>query len=86
MTDQQRHDTLSMFSKMTPEQDKALMGERIQLIGRWHNLVSGQGVAVFESDSAEALAAYALNWNKFMDLDITVVMDDEQAREIGTNL
>jgi hypothetical protein len=80
------HDTLSMFSQMTPEQDKALMGERIQLIGRWHNLVSGQGVAVFESDSAEALATYALNWNKFMDLDITVVIDDEEARALGTNL
>jgi len=81
-----QHDTLAIFSKMTPEQDQALMGDQIRLIGRWHDLVAGRGVAIFESDSVEAISAYALNWNQYMDLEIAVVTDDDEARRLGQNL
>ena len=47
MHEDKLHDTLSMFSQMTLEQDKALMGDKIQMIGRWHDLIRGQGVAIF---------------------------------------
>ncbi|WP_428440243.1 DUF3303 domain-containing protein [Photobacterium sagamiensis] len=82
----QLHDTLSFFSQMTAEQDRLLMGEKLKLIGRWHDVVSGRGVAIFESESADALSAYALHWNKYMDLDIAVVLDDEEAKAIGSQL
>jgi hypothetical protein len=77
------HDTLAQFSKMTPAQDEALAGNRVKLIGRWHDLAKGRGVAIFESDSAAALFKYALNWNRFMDLEVTPVLDDAEARAIG---
>lgn len=77
------HDTLALFTQMPAEQEQALMGNQVQLIGRWHDLVGGKGVAVYEAESEEALFAYAMNWNKFMDLDISVVVDDDQARAIG---
>ncbi|CAB5104718.1 hypothetical protein D3OALGA1CA_1653 [Olavius algarvensis associated proteobacterium Delta 3] len=77
------HDTLTMFSHMTTEQEQALMGEKLKLLGRWHNLVSGEGFALFECDSAEAVSAYALNWNKYMDLEAAVVVDDDEAKAIG---
>lgn len=80
------HDTLSLFSQMTQEQDDALMGDHVRLIGRWHDLIGGKGVAIFEADSADAIAAYALHWNQHMDLDIAVVTNDEQTRAIGTQL
>ena len=71
---------------MTVEQDKALMGNKLKLICRWHDLPRGRGAAVFESESAEAFSAYALNWNKYMDLDTAVVMDDEETRALGEQM
>ena len=80
------HDTLSMFSQMNEDQEQAMMGGDIKLVTRWHDLVRGSGIAVFEAESAEALSAYSLNWNRVMDLDISLVIDDEGARAIGKQL
>ncbi len=86
MHEGQLHDTLAMFAEMTVQQEQALMGANVKLISRWHDLVRGSGAAVFEADSSEALSAYALNWNRFMDLDIAAVVDDEAAKAIGRQL
>ena len=80
------HDTLAMFSKMTADQEQLLMGGSVKLLSRWHDLVRGAGAAVFEAESGEALSAYSLNWNRFMDLDVAVVVDDKGAREIGRQM
>lgn len=77
------HDTLAKFAKMTLEQDQALAGEQLKLIGRWHDLPRGRGVAIFESDSAAALSKYSLAWNGFMDLDVAIVLDDAETRALG---
>jgi len=82
----QLHDTLAMFSQMTAEQEESLMGGNVKLISRWHDLIRGTGAAVFEADTAEAISSYSLNWNRFMDLDISVVVDDAGAREIGNRM
>ena len=80
-----RHETLAQFSKMTPAEEKALMGD-MRLIGRWHDLQSGRGAAVYEASDAAALARYSLAWNKYMDLEISPVLDDEETRAIGKAL
>ncbi len=77
------HDGLAVFSQMAPEQDAADRGDRIKLIGRWHDLGRGRGVAICESDSAEAVSAWALNWNSIMDCDIAIVLDDAETRALG---
>jgi hypothetical protein len=77
------HDTLAAFSAMTPEQEQALMGDHVKLIGRWHDLVRGTGVAIYEADDVAAISHYSLHWNQHMDLDISVVVDDEETRQIG---
>ena len=76
------HDTLAKFSQMTPKQDQALGGKQVKLVGRWHDLVRGRGVAIFETDDPQALSKYALAWNRVMDLDIAVVLDDEEAKAL----
>lgn len=76
-------ETLAKFAQMSPEQEQALMGPDVQLLGRWHDLVRGQGAAVFEAASAEALSRYALAWNGVMDLDLSLVLDDAEARALG---
>ncbi len=73
------HEALAHFSKMTPEQDAADCGSKIKLIGRWHDLARGRGVAICESDSAEALA----NWNSLLDVEIVPVLDDKETRALG---
>lgn len=80
------HETLAKFAQMTPEQDEALMGDRVKLIGRWHDLVRGRGSCVVESDSVEAVSKYSLNWNSVMDLDISVVLDDAETRALGNSM
>lgn len=80
------HETLAMFAEMSPEQEQAMMGDNIRLLGRWHDLVRGTGVAIYEADSVADVSAYALRWNGQMDLDIAVVTDDQEARAIGSSL
>ncbi|MBI2926109.1 MAG: DUF3303 family protein [Verrucomicrobia bacterium] len=76
-------DGLSHFAQMTPEQDQADRGSSIKLIGRWHDLARGRGVAICESNSAEAVSNWALNWNSILDLEVTVVLDDTETRALG---
>ncbi|KLV02521.1 DUF3303 domain-containing protein [Photobacterium aphoticum] len=80
------HDVLAHFAQLTKEQDDALMGDDITLIGRWHDVVSGAGVCVVESNSIEAVTAYALRWNNDMDISVQPVIDDEAARQLGSAL
>jgi hypothetical protein len=68
------HEGYSQFFKMTPEQDAADRGSRIKQIGRWHDLARGRGVVICESESAEAVANWALNWNNLLDVDVVPVL------------
>ena len=77
------HEGLAAFSQMTPEQDAADLGKDITMIGRWHDLGRGRGVVICESSSADAIAAWALNWNGIMDCDIAIVLDDAETRALG---
>ncbi len=80
------HETLAKFAQMTPEEDEALMGEGVKLIGRWHDLARGRGVCIVESDNVEAVSRYSLNWNSVMDLDTSVVLDDAETRALGKSM
>jgi Protein of unknown function (DUF3303) len=72
----------AIFAKMTTEQDAADRGSRIKQIGRWHDPARGRGVVICETDSADALHNWAVNWNGMMDADMAPVLDDNEAREL----
>lgn len=78
-----REGVLSAFSQMTPADDKKDTGDKVKLIGRWHDVSSFTGVAICESDDPMALASWALNWNTALDLQTTMVLDDAELREVG---
>ena len=80
------HETLAGFAKMEPGEEEEIMGDGVKLVGRWHDLIRGGGVAIFEAESAEAMAAYSLYWNRYMDLDIAPVVDDDEARKLGKEI
>jgi hypothetical protein len=77
------HDAITHFSQMTLEQEMSGLAGNTKLIGRWHCLVQGTGVAICESDSAEVLSNWLLNWNSIMDFDIAPVLDDNETRALG---
>jgi hypothetical protein len=78
-----RQAAFTAFSQMTAEDDKKDLGEKIRLIGRWHDLSQFSGVAICESDDPLALASWALNWNSVLDVETVMVLDDEEARAVG---
>ncbi len=78
-----RHDVLKMFSQMDVAADNADMGDKIKLIGRWHDVAKFEGVAIYESDDAMAVSSWALNWNNVLDAEVSVVLDDDETREVG---
>ena len=78
-----REAALDGFARMTADDDKKDMGDKIKLIGRWHDLSEGTGVAICESDDPLAIATWALHWNAVLDLQTRMVLDDEEARSVG---
>ena len=78
-----RHQALQAFSQMTQADDLADIGKQITVIGRWHIVDGGSGLAIVETSDAQALARWALNWNHIMDLEMKPVIDDQEARAIG---
>lgn len=78
-----RHEVLQGFSQMDVAADKADMGDKIKLIGRWHDVAKFEGVAVYESNDASAISSWALNWNHVLDAEVSVVLDDAEVREVG---
>lgn len=80
---EKRKDVLKGFSSMTAADDANDLGDKIRMIGRWHDVTGGTGVVIVESDDATAISNWALNWNPFMDITITPVLDDEETRAVG---
>jgi hypothetical protein len=80
---EKRHEVLKGFSMMSESDLKKDLGDKIKLIGRWHNVSEFTGVAICECDDPQALANWALNWNNALDLETSVVLDDDEVREIG---
>jgi Domain of unknown function (DUF3303) len=78
-----RQAAFSAFAQMTSQDDKKDTGDKIKLIGRWHDMSQFTGVAICETDDPQALASWALNWNSALDLQTAVVLDDEEARAVG---
>lgn len=69
------------FAELSQEADGADAGENT-LLGRWHDLGTGTGIAVCSSKSELALHKWAHNWTKLCDCKITPVLIDSQFREL----
>lgn len=78
-----RHEVIKGFSMMSESDHQNDLGGKIKLIGRWHDVSRFEGVAIVECDDPQALANWALNWNHAMDLDTSLVLDDDEVRAIG---
>ena len=50
----------------------------VTLIGRWHGM-SGAGCAVVETNDAKALYTWVAEWEEFLSLQTTPVLEDADA-------
>ncbi len=50
----------------------------VKLLGRWHGM-SGQGVAISESDDAKAMFECGAQWADLLELTITPCLEDADA-------
>ncbi|MBB76422.1 MAG: hypothetical protein CMJ75_18105 [Planctomycetaceae bacterium] len=79
-----RHDVFQTFAAMT-DADHETDHPGVTVIGRWHDLAAGTGVAICESDDAAAVQGWGLNWNGAIDVEVRSVLDDQEARDVIRN-
>lgn len=76
-------EALTRFARITPDEETKALGPNLRVISRWHDLVRGRGVVLYECSSADALAALGLYWNDLLDVDICTVLDDAETRALA---
>ena len=80
--DDKRHEAMKAFAAMASNKDEPGLG-KLNLIGRWHDMIGFTGVAIVETDDPRALTMWLLNWNAIIDIEAVPVLDDDEARAVG---
>jgi len=79
--DDRRQEMLKLFAGMS-EADAAAEFGNLKVIGRWHDLAGLAGVAIVETNDANALTLWLLKWNDAIDIQTAPVFDDAEARKL----
>ena len=74
-----RQDVFSSFAAMELEEYQSQQGPNVKIIGRWHDVINGTGVAICETDDLDALAQWVMPYQAVCDFEIVPVLDDEEA-------
>jgi hypothetical protein len=69
---------LKKWISMSP-QERANTGDGVKMIGRWLDMAGRTGVLIVESNDLAAVHRYVGQWNPYMDIDLTPVVDDEES-------
>jgi len=80
-TGEAKNATFKAFSEMTQEQDVQDSGP-LRVIGRWHNLGDGSGVAVVGATNMEDVYTWGVGWGKLLDFQIHPCITDADAQDI----
>jgi hypothetical protein len=76
---------LNKWISMTP-QERANAGDGVKIVGRWHDTAARTGVIVMESNDPAAVARYVGQWNPYMDIELSPVLDDEETAAVGQRI
>ena len=74
-----RADVLAGFAGMDLRDYQTQQGPAVEVLGRWHDIINMTGIAICETDDAEALGLWLAQWHAVCDFDIAPVLDDEEA-------
>ena len=77
-----RVDCMTHFGSMTSDDDLVDMGPNVKLIGRWNCVGDSSGFCICEALSANVLNKWLLNWVPMATIDVSPIVDDNQARAI----
>lgn len=78
-----RGETINTFANMDLDEYKAQLPDSVELIGRWHDPITGRGWSVIDTEDPEAVAAVALKWNASVDFDLAIVHDDDVTHRLA---
>ena len=53
--------------------------EGLEILGRWHGPGSSRGWALAVDATGDGLSAHLAEWGRFMDFEVTPVLEDEAA-------
>jgi hypothetical protein len=77
-----RHEVFGGFAAMALEDYQNQAQEKVNVIGRWHDVVNGTGVVICEADDTEALGQLMMHWNGVCDFEIVTALTDEEAHAV----
>ncbi len=77
-----RQDVFAAFAAMDLADYKAQPGPNVTTLARWHDVINGRGVAVFETTDPTALSELLIKWNAAVDFELALVHDDEEAHSL----
>ena len=76
-------DTQAFFANMSEEEREKEIPDGVNLVGRWHDLPNGWGVAIVEAESQEALTGWAMSLSGACTFPvITPVVDDDTGTKL----
>ena len=76
-------DTQAFFAHMTDEQIASEIPTGVKLVGRWHDIPNGSGVAIIETDDQDAMLSWMMGWSAFCTFPVLKpVVDDATGRAI----
>ena len=76
-------ETQAFFANMTEEQRAGEVPDGVNLIGRWHDLPNGWGVAIVEAESQEEMTSWMMSWSGACTFPvITPVVDDDTGTKL----
>jgi hypothetical protein len=52
--------------------------EGVTMLGRWHQMGSGDGFSLFETDDPAALARFVMAWGDLVDQEVCAVVEDAE--------
>jgi hypothetical protein len=67
-------------------QEWANTGDGVKMIGRWIDMAGRTGVLIVESNDLAAVHRFIGQWNPYMDIDLTPVVDDEESAVISRQI
>jgi hypothetical protein len=48
----------------------------VKMLGRWHSVVGGRGVTIYETNDPQAIANWAQQWNDLISFEVYPAIDD----------
>jgi hypothetical protein len=58
----------------------------VEMLGRWHGMTGGHGVAIAETTDAKALYLWQAQWSDLIPMSVSPCLDDSEAGPVLASL